>query len=200
MYISLEGVLSFHSFGNCSQNAAEGIISFQKNETNDSTTVTGNEMTHFKRVSQDLYQTIDGQYKRLGIYKPDENRTYYENYPPSRIPSDKLDRVYILLPAPVGALLMVGLVACILLTILNTFLFMFYRKEPEIKASSFSLSMIIFLGCYLMYTGTGIHIIVNGRPFHDNVVCLAEIWTIYVGTDLTFSTILVKVCRIRHIF
>ena len=53
MYISLECVLSFHSFGNCSQNAAEGIISFQKNETNGSTTVTGNEMTHFKRVSQD---------------------------------------------------------------------------------------------------------------------------------------------------
>ena len=294
--VSLEDVLTFCSFGNCSQNAIEGVISFKKNETNSSTTVTGksyetylqeyNELlsskpeitteasksniyanalhdsiwavalslntslsevrdylvlteqrneTYFKLVTQKrvsqivgrklanisfpgllghisfdsehqtqlpitLYQIIDGQYKKLGIYKPDENRTYYENYPPSRIPSDKLDRVYILLPAPVGALLMVGLVACTLLTILNTFLFVFYRKEREIKATSFSLSMIIFLGCYLMYTGTGVHIIVNGRPFHDNVVCLAEIWTIYVGTDLTFSTILVKVCRIHHIF
>ena len=294
--VSLEDVLTFCSFGNCSQNAIEGVISFKKNETNSSTTVTGksyetylqeyNELlsskpeitteasksniyanalhdsiwavalslnqslsevrdylvlteqrneTYFKLVTQKqvsqiigwklanisfpgllghisfdsehqtqlpitLYQTIDGQYKKLGIYKPDENRTYYENYPPSRIPSDKLDRVYILLPAPVGALLMVGLVACTLVTILNTFLFMFYRKEPEIKASSFFLSMIIFLGCYLMYTGTGIHIIVNGRPFHDNVVCLAQIWTIYVGADLTFSTILVKICRIHHIF
>ena len=297
--VSLEDVLSIHSFDNCSQNAVGGIISFKKTETNSSTTVTGKSYEtylqeynklfaskedlktealrsniyanalhdsiwavalslnqslsevqdymhqiqqqddthtlHFKLVTQKkvsqiigqtlanisfpgvlghisfdsehqtqipitIYQTIDGQYEKLGIYKPHENMTYYENYPPSRIPSDKLDRVYILLSAPVGALLMVGLVACILLTILNTFLFMFYRKEPEIKASSFSLSMIIYLGCYLMYTGTGIHIIKSGRYFNNGVVCLITVWAIYIGADIICSTLLVKVCRIHHVF
>ena len=297
--VSLEDVLSIHSFGNCSRNAAEGIISFQKTETNDSTTVTGksyetylqeyNDLltskadsktevlksniyanalhdsiwavalslnqslsevqdymhqvqqqddTHtqyFKLVTQKkvsqiigqtlanisfpgvlghisfdsehqtqipitIYQTIDGQYEKLGIHIPRENMTYYENYPPSRIPSDKLDRVYISLPAPVGALLMVGYVACTLLTILNTFLFVYYRKEREIKASSFSLSMIIFLGCYLMYTGTGGLIISIEGYINDLMVCVIELWTLNIGADIIFSTLTVKIFRVHHIF
>ena len=297
--VSLEDVLTFCSFGNCSRNAAEGIISFQKTEINDSTTVTGksyetylqeyNDLLtskadsktevlkssiyasalhdsiwavalslnqslsevqdyvhqirqqddthtlHFKLATQKkvsqiigrtlanisfpgvlghisfdsehqtqipitIYQTIDGQQEKLGIHIPRENMTYYENYPPSRIPSDKLDRVYMFLPIPLGAILTVGLVACTLVAILNTFLFVFYRKEPEIKATSFSISMIIYLGCYLLYIGTGVHIISSSMYFNDKVVCLVEVWTTHIGADIIFSTLLVKVCRIHHVF
>ena len=297
--VSLEDVLSIHSFGNCSQNAVDGIISFQKTNTNGSIAMTGksyetylqeyNELllskvemqteklipniyanalhdsiwavalslnqslsevqdymhqiqqqddTHTqyfklgtqKKVSQiigqtlanisfpgvlghisfdsvhqtqipiTIYQTIDGHYEKLGIYKPHENMTYYEDYPLSRIPSDKLDRVNMFLPAPVGALLMAALVASVLMTVLNTFLSVYYRKEPEIKATSLYLSMIIYLGCYVMYIGTGAHMISSIMYFDGEVVCLAIVWPIYVGADTIFSTILVKVCRIHHVF
>lgn len=287
--VSLGDILSLNSFGKCSKNAVQGIISFQVTNANmskaearksyacseelfpnineslksniyasalyDSTQAialalnqtfpevqkylakqSNNSHTHYsklvaqKRVSQKIgqkltnisflgklgdisfnrkqktqthitiYQMIDGTQQKLGLYKPRENTSYFENYPNSNIPSDELTRVYMFLPVPVEAVLMAVVVACVLITLLNMILYLYYRNEPEMKASSVGLSMIIYLSSYLMYIGSGVNITSSSMYNDSDMGCLAPIWTIFPGGDIILSTLIVKLCRIYHIF
>ena len=45
-------------------------------------------------------------------------------------------------------MLLCCLALCALLSLANTLLYLYYRKEPEIKASSVGLSMLMHLSCY----------------------------------------------------
>ena len=149
-----------------------------------------------------LCQVIDGAHRKLGLYYPRENITYFENYSPSQIPSDKLARVYTLVPLPVVATLMIAIAICALVTLMNMILYLYYRNEPEMKASSVGLSILIFFSCYAMYTGCGIHTITSGKYINSSRdgVCFSIIWTIFPSGDLILTTLLVKICRIYHIF
>ena len=149
-----------------------------------------------------LCQVIDGKYQKLGLYNPFENITYFENYSPSQIPSDKLARVYTLLPLPVVAILMMAIAICALVTLINMTLYLYYRNEPEMKASSVGLSILIFFSCYAMYFGCASHAIASGKYIQSgrDGICLSHIWTVFPSGDLILSTLLVKICRIYHIF
>ena len=150
-----------------------------------------------------ICQTINRTYQSIALYNPRENTTYFENNCTSYIPSENLSRVYTLLPLPVEAVLMSVLVACALLTLLNMTLYIIYRKTPEMKASSVAISMIVYLGCYVIYIGCGIDILENGiqmRVVEHDAVCMVVVWTIYPCSDIILATLLVKVCRIYHIF
>ena len=151
-----------------------------------------------------LCQVINGTYQKLGLYNPFENITYFENYSPSQIPtcSDKIATVYILLPLPVVTLLMIAIAICTLITVMNMTLYLYYRNEPEMKASSVGLSILIFFSCYAMYFGCASHAIASGKYIQSgrDGICLSQIWTIFPSGDLILSTLLVKICRIHHIF
>ena len=151
-----------------------------------------------------LCQVINGTYQKLGLYNPFENITYFENYSPSQIPtySDKIATVYILLPLPVITILMIAMAICTLITLMNMTLYLYYRNEPEMKASSVGLSILIFFSCYVMYFGCASHTIASGKYIQSSKygICLLEIWTVFPSGDLILSTLLVKICRIYHIF
>ena len=148
-----------------------------------------------------LCQVIDGTFQKLGIYNPLENITLHI-YPPSQIPSDKIARVYVLLPLPVVALLMIAIAICTLIALMNMTLYLYYRNEPEMKASSVGLSILIFFSCYAIYFGCASHTIASGKYIQSSRdgICLSIIWTIFPSGDLILSTLLVKICRIHHIF
>ena len=84
--------------------------------------------------------------------------------------------------------------------------YIYFRNEPEVKSTSFTLSLLIFLGCYL-------HIIVLSlllyldQPISISLVILNTICGILpwisglgVSTLLIIATVLVKLTRVYHIF
>lgn len=86
-------------------------------------------------------------------------------------------------------------------------LYIYFRKEPEIKATSFTLSLLMFAGCYfnLMYLSLlfyANHMLHSLNISRDNAVCLGIQWLSGPGISLPLilATLLVKMLRIYHIF
>ena len=86
-------------------------------------------------------------------------------------------------------------------------LYICFRKEPEVKATSYTLSLLMFAGCYfnlvylclLFYVNHMLHSVDVSR---DNAMCIGIQWLSAPGISLPImqATLLVKMLRIYHIF
>ena len=159
---------------------------------------------HQIQASISIYQTLSGEHHLLGLYNPQENVTHFEDYSSSQIPSDELDTKYILLPVILAVLLLMGVVVCTILTLASMVLFVYYRNEPEIKASSYHISIFLFIACYAVCAGTLSHVIYSSiygdDMFARNVHCCASTSSISLGFNLVFTTLLVRTLRVYRIF
>ena len=145
------------------------------------------------------YQILDGMDHEVAVYNPHMNTTNFLNNVTSAIPSSNLTREYEILPTAAIAVLTAFVAFCVLLTTFNMILFLYYCKEPEIKASSVGLSMLIHISCYVLYIGCLYEIyrkFVKSQSTH----CIVGLWTVLPWTDVILATLLVKICRIYHIF
>ena len=93
---------------------------------------------------------------------------------------------------------------CYLFTTIVLLLFIYYRNQPEIKATSVWLSLCIFLGCYFVLSGALNHFISSGesatsRAQRDSI-CNINTYFVSLGVDLLITTLLAKVLRIWRIF
>ena len=86
-------------------------------------------------------------------------------------------------------------------------LYIIFRKEAEIRATSFTLSLFMFAGCYfnllflflLFYSN---YVADTTDVIGDNALCLAYQWLSASGISLPMilATLLVKMLRVYHIF
>ena len=122
------------------------------------------------------------------------------------IPSDRLDRIYLVLPAALTILLSFIITICFILTMVSMCLFINFRNKPAIKATSFSLSLCMFIGCYFLFTSSLFHTIITGTPVHGNQVllqkfiCMFDVSIANIGSDIVLTTVVAKTLRIYYIF
>lgn len=81
-----------------------------------------------------------------------------------------------------------------------------FRREPEVRATSFSLSLLTFLGCYIMFLYLSLLLYFN-QPLSVadetlNGLCISLNWFSGLGisSGLLLTTALVKILRIYYIF
>ena len=83
-------------------------------------------------------------------------------------------------------------------------LYICFRKEPEVKSTSFSLSLLMFFGCYLCNAYTPVSLYFQ-QPLIDpsaieNALCHVRLWLSNIGIHFIQVTLLVKILRVYHIF
>ena len=81
-----------------------------------------------------------------------------------------------------------------------------FRREPEVKSTSFSLSLLVFLGCYFMFVYLSILVYFH-QPWSTstetlNGLCISLNWFSGLGisSGLLLTTALVKIFRVCYIF
>ena len=93
---------------------------------------------------------------------------------------------------------------CYLFTTIVLLLFIYYRNQTEIKATSVRLSLCIFLGCYFILSGALNDFIANGNMLTSQarrvMTCNIITYFVSLGVDLLLTTLLAKVLRIWRIF
>lgn len=121
------------------------------------------------------------------------------------IPSD-LPPQYV--PITFIILYYVGIGVCFVIVTLTMTLYIYFRKEPAIKATSISLSMAIFIGCYMMIFYLTIINTFLLPSYHTlsgtfrNFICVFRVWLHGLGFPiaLIMSTLFVKLLRVYRIF
>ena len=88
------------------------------------------------------------------------------------------------------------------------FLFILFRKEKEIKATSFTISLCMFLGCYILLFYIPLVLVLNvphrisGPYLPEYITCHLLSWLSNIGIppSLILATLLVKMIRVYAIF
>ena len=157
-------------------------------------------------TSVELFQYQNGQPELLGEYNVLLNELVLDMSKLSEIPSTTLVRRYVLFPVYLTVILTLAVVICFVLTIISMCIFFYFRKQPAIKASSSTLSICLFIGCYFHLTSSLFQTINSGVSKHESgealrgFTCTFDVLLFNLGFDIVFATIIAKTLRIYFIF
>lgn len=126
----------------------------------------------------------------------DTSSPYPSDLPPQYVPTLYITIFYI------------AITACFIICTVMLVLFLYFRNEPAVKATSVSLSMLIFIGCYLLVLHT---YLLNSTLLPSlykqsdelrNCMCTLRTFLNGVGFPiaLILSTLLVKLLRVYRLF
>ena len=89
--------------------------------------------------------------------------------------------------------------SCLLFNTLLLILYVCFRNHPDVKSTNVSLSLLIFIGCYLLI---GFTIVQFLYTVYTVDVCMVSVWLNGLGLSLPIisATVLVKMLRVYHIF
>ena len=118
------------------------------------------------------------------------------------VPGDELTVVYTTLSLP-GFITLYAIIGIIIVYItIVLILLIYFRKTPELKATSPYLSIGIFVGCYLVSFSTAIALIKIESHNADVIrgVLIASIVLNDIGKNLYYSILALKLIRVLRIF
>ena len=152
----------------------------------------------------DIIQVNNGTTVHVGSYDVIHRKIYESRELLSKLPNDELQRIYQIFPTALTVILSTITVLCLILTTVIMILFIGYRRQPEIKATSCQLSLFIFLGCYLLLIGTLSHTIDSGMIVRGTAarktICNITVWNCSIGFNLVLTTLFARILRIYRIF
>ena len=158
------------------------------------------------QTSVELFQFQNGQSVQIGWYNYSLNQLYLNRSALGVVPSDALDRMYVIYPIALTVILSFLIILCFGLTTVSMCLFIYYRNEPSIKATSNTLSLCMFIGCYFLLTSSLFHSITSATIIYERqeslrtFICMFDIFIMMVGVDIVFAIVIAKTLRIYHIF
>ena len=175
---------------NISFQGAAGYIKFDSN--------------HEASSSINIIQVQRGQPVLVGVYDPNEdNLTITDLNVLSTVPTDHFEVIYELLPRWLTIIIFCICGLAYITTTIILVLFLYWRNEPEIKATSPYLSLVMFAGCYLLYTATVMRTVHGSFVIKFNAftaMCNIHIWFGLIGLNLIFGTLFMRLLRVYHVF
>ena len=120
------------------------------------------------------------------------------------LPPDRFEEIELVFPSVISIPFLIWLIFLLVLLTASLSLFLVFRREPEVKATSVRLSICIFVGCYLLLLSTFHSNIMTGFVVNEEhlryTTCNVEQMSASVGLDLIIATALLKSIRIYKIF
>ena len=165
--------------------------------------------TNGQRVNSiDIVQVIDTKVFYIGSYDSGFEQIALN---PHFLTSGDMPRgtkviVYVQNSKLLNALFLLCIILCFLFVSIILFLYTFFHKEQEIKANSFTISLCMFLGCYLLLFRSSIVLTeswrIAGETILADIFCQIISWFSIVGisSSLILATLLMKMVRIYAIF
>jgi len=174
---------------NISFQGASGFISFDPHRDSNS--------------EINIFQIINGTQVVVATYHADQglNLTLLMNITP---PGDTFENINHVLPSWLSITFGAITSFCFVFTTVVLLALLWLRNRPEVKASSLYLNFLIFTGCYFTFIAAEMRTLSRGYVIANvhifDLICNLELWLGNTGMNLIFSTLLVRLFRIRHIF
>ena len=166
------------------------------------------EFNQYRGVSTpvEVYWILDdGKEELVGIYNPLNTSGFIVHINASNLPNDTFYLTYetILIPCSVTILLYILTGVVIIFTTIQLVVYLYYREHKVIKATSPYLSLLMFVGCYLLSTVALLSITLYSFELSSQaftvIICLVFVSCVN-GVSLILITLFVKLLRIARIF
>ena len=144
-----------------------------------------------------------GQVRRVGVYDPRNTADFHIDINSSDLPRDRLPIQYIVLPLSLTVVAYVLSCAVALFTTVVLVLYLYYRDHKEVKATSPYLSILVFIGCYLLCMAAAVEATIVAFVFSFRILALIvsiRILLLVNGIGLILLTIFINMLRIYQIF
>ena len=150
----------------------------------------------------DILQIRSGTATQVGSYNPVTGRLVCDKdiNPIQDVQITDIPRIYKHLSLSAAVILLMVTGVCISFTTIMLVLFIYYRKSAEIKATSLKLSLLTFVGCYLLYISTLFHTVSDLIDYDGPFFCTFVTWCVGLGINFVFGTVLVRMLRTYRIF
>lgn len=149
-----------------------------------------------------VFQVRDRSTVQIGFYT-DKNLVIL-NVDKQNIPGDDFVREYNYLSIGFAVELYINAIVLLVITSLLMTISLLLRKEPEILAISPLLSILIFIGCYLLIATSILTTSLNSTKNIPSSVYVAMCYFLdsfaHIGINLIATTILVRLIRVYRIF
>ena len=167
---------------------ASGMISF-------------NNRTGYTTSTVYLYQVLDNVSILIGQYSEEQEILEIVGSP-KFVKSNFESRELLAHPA-LAALFLFFTAIALLLTITAHLLTLIYHKYKDIRASSYRLSQLSFIGCYIITISTVCFTVQKALPtssVNTTALCGIQAWCIPIGLTLILGTVTAKTWRLYRIF
>ena len=144
-----------------------------------------------------------GQVRRVGVYDPQNTADFHIDINSSDLPRDRLPIQYIVLPLSWTVVAYVLSCGVALFTTVVLVLYLYYRDHKEVKATSPYLSILVFIGCYLLCMAAAVEATKVAFVFSSKFLILivsSGLLLIINGFGLILLTIFIKMFRIYFFF
>ena len=125
------------------------------------------------------------------------------NVSADEVPDDEWNPEPILLPVYATSILLTADGLVMLFVTFNLVLIIIHRNKPELKAISPYLSVLMFIGCYILCASALCNIIMTGISIKDRVFtafCNLHYIFLFNGVILIFNTLFIRLLRVYRIF
>ena len=139
----------------------------------------------------------------IGEFSPKINTVLLRNFSSENIPEDEFKMRVTLLQIWEFVLLLLVICTVFLLITYNLIIVMLNWNTREIKATSPALSMLIFIGCYILCVVSLLRLVAISIDSCETVLlvmCNLEPFLFTIGVNLVLGTVVVKLARIFRIF
>ena len=154
------------------------------------------------QTTVDILRIKNGTATQVGNYNPVTGQIVYDEdiKPIQDVQISDIPRIYKHLSLPAAVILLMVTGVCIIFTTIMLVLFIYYRRSAEIKATSLKLSLLTFVGCYLLYISTLFHTVADLTDYDGPFFCTFVTWCAGLGINFVFGTMLVRMLRAYRIF
>ena len=144
-----------------------------------------------------------GQVRRVGVYDPQNTADFHIDINSSDLPRDHLPIQYFVLPLSLTVVAYVLSCAVALFTTVVLVLYLYYRDHKEVKATSPYLSILVFIGCYLLcmaaaVEATKVGVVLSSQSL--SIIVRIRILLLVNGIGLILLTVFFNMLRIYCIF
>ena len=147
----------------------------------------------------DILHVREGKVIYVGHYNPLTGNVTVLNQLPKIWDDFGVQLALIPLGLPVATLVIAAVLFVFTTVVLA--LLIYYWNKPSIKATSPSLSILILIGCYMLYVGCviiGTRELVNFK--HFGPLCQAQLWFCVIGLQMIYSALFMRLLRIYRFF
>ena len=149
----------------------------------------------------DILHVREGKVIYVGHYNPFTGNVTVLNQSSERIPKDDFEVHLVGLPLGLPVVTLVLAAVLFVFTTVVLVLFVYYWNKPSIKATSPSLSILMLIGCYMLYIGclcAGVSELISLNYLSS--LTLAQLWFCVVGLQMLYSTLFMRLLRIYRLF